>query len=464
MGWGMRETLVKSEEFKDSPVGRIPKDWQVDKLVARASVFGGKRLPLGHLYSDTPTKFRYLRVLDFFERNIDFEALEFLKPSTFKALERYEIHNGNLFISIAGSLGYVSVFRPPHQQRTILTENAARIVLQDDSMPEFLAYQMNSSVVQKQIEAEKGTGGGVPKLALFRIENLLLVFPPREEQEKIVAILETFDKAIAHTSSLIAKLKQMKAGLLHDLLTRGLDENGELRNAIAHPEQFKDSPLGQIPKDWEVEKFEKLADAIDPQPDHRAPPEVNDGEPYIGVGDFRPDGSIDFNGCRKVSSAAVTKQQQRFSIEPGDIIFGKIGTIGLPKLLQQVGRRYALNANTVLIKPRGCASFVMWLLQSNFVEQQIQFETHSTSQPAFGILRIRAMLVPIPEPEEQRRLAAVLDVHDSRIRSEEAYLEKLKLQKQGLMHDLLTGKVRVNRSKQIEEKSDLTRLTMDNVH
>jgi type I restriction enzyme S subunit len=66
-----------------------------------------------------------------------------------------------------------------------------------------------------------------------------------------------------------------------------------------------------------------------------------------------------------------------------------------------------------------------------------------TSQPAFGILRIRAMLVPIPEPEEQKRIAAVLDAHDSRIRSEEAYRDKLKLQKQGLMHDLLTGKVRV---------------------
>jgi type I restriction enzyme S subunit len=86
----------------------------------------------------------------------------------------------------------------------------------------------------------------------------------------------------------------------------------------------------------------------------------------------------------------------------------------------------------------------MWLLQSHFVEQQIQFETHSTSQPAFGILRIRAMLVPIPKPEEQRRIASVLEAYNTRICAEEAYLNKLKLQKQGLMHDLLTGKVRVN--------------------
>ena len=60
------------------------------------------------------------------------------------------------------------------------------------------------------------------------------------------------DNAIAHTASLISKLKQIKAGLLHDLLTRGLDEDGQLRNPEAHPEQFQDSPLGIIPKDWDI--------------------------------------------------------------------------------------------------------------------------------------------------------------------------------------------------------------------
>jgi type I restriction enzyme S subunit len=61
--------------------------------------------------------------------------------------------------------------------------------------------------------------------------------------------------AITHTSSLITKLKQIKARLLHDLLTRGLDENGQLRDAEPHPEEFKDSALGRIPREWEVGKL-----------------------------------------------------------------------------------------------------------------------------------------------------------------------------------------------------------------
>ena len=310
----------------------------------------------------------------------------------------------------------------------------------------FLFHALDARYEELRARSE---GGGRAGLSKAIIEAIPIPLPSLEEQQHITEILDTVDETIALTTSLIAKLKQIRAGLLHDLLTRGLDEDGKLRDAIAHPEQFKDSPLGLIPKDWEVDKFEKLADAIDPQPDHRAPPEVNDGEPYIGVGDFRSNGSIDFNSCRKVSSVAVSKQQQRFSIEPGDIIFGKIGTIGLPKFLPQADYRYALNANTILIKPRLCPSFVLWLLQSNLVEKQIQVETHSTSQPAFGILRIRAMLVPISKPEEQIKIITLLDAHENRIRTEEAYLDKLKLQKKGLMHDLLTGRVRVNTLQQV---------------
>ena len=61
-------------------------------------------------------------------------------------------------------------------------------------------------------------------------------------------MLDTVDEAIAKTEAVIAKLKQVRAGLLHDLLTRGLDEHGQLRDPIAHPEQFQDSPLGRIPR------------------------------------------------------------------------------------------------------------------------------------------------------------------------------------------------------------------------
>ena len=76
--------------------------------------------------------------------------------------------------------------------------------------------------------------------------------------QRIAAVLDTVDEAIAKTEAVIAKLKQVRAGLLHDLLTRGLDEHGQLRDPIAHPEQFKDSPLGRIPREWEAKTFKRI--------------------------------------------------------------------------------------------------------------------------------------------------------------------------------------------------------------
>ena len=79
-----------------------------------------------------------------------------------------------------------------------------------------------------------------------------------DEQTRIAAVLDTVDEAIAKTEAVIAKLKQVRAGLFHDLLTRGLDEHGQLRDPVAHPEHFQDSPLGRIPKEWEVGPFREV--------------------------------------------------------------------------------------------------------------------------------------------------------------------------------------------------------------
>jgi type I restriction enzyme S subunit len=72
-------------------------------------------------------------------------------------------------------------------------------------------------------------------------------------------------------------------------------------------------------------------------------------------------------------------------------------------------------------------------------------EIHTIGQAVKGInLRdLRRALIAAPPLPEQRRIAAALDAHDGRLRAERAQLDKLRQIKKSLMHDLLTGKVRV---------------------
>ena len=171
-----------THKFKDSPLGRIPLEWEVDNLSSRALVKGGTP-PAGHAYAEGNAGYRYLRTMDFINKRLNYSSLKCLFQNTFRLLERYEIESGDIFISIAGvNLGVAGVFRPQFTERTILTENAAKIRLFTDEFPEYLVFQLNSSVVQQQIIEAKGvTGAGVPKVP-FSESQLRISWPSKRSK------------------------------------------------------------------------------------------------------------------------------------------------------------------------------------------------------------------------------------------------------------------------------------------
>jgi type I restriction enzyme S subunit len=268
--------------------------------------------------------------------------------------------------------------------------------------------------------------------------------PPLPEQQKIATILSSVDNVIEKTRAQIDKLKDLKTGMMQELLTKGIGTGG-----VPHTE-FKDSPVGWIPAEWRLVCVGSLAEVIDPQPDHRTPPEVENGVPYVGLGDIGKSGFIDFLNARKVSNDAFNRQKNSFETHPGAFIFGKIGTIGKPYVLPH-DRFYCLSANVVLVttdKPE-MMKYLYQVFSSGIIDQQVLMHTNTTSQPALGIKKVRDFLVPIPEKNtELDRITEALNSIDSKISKK---LEKLARQvnlKKALIQDLLTGKVRVK----IEEK------------
>lgn len=109
------------------------------------------------------------------------------------------------------------------------------------------AYYLLRSLKPEMVRLASGTT--FLEISKSDFAHICVKRPKRDEQSRIAVVLDAMDEAIAKTEVVIAKLKQVRAGLLHDLLTRGLDEHGQLRDPIAHPEQFQDSPLGKIPRE-----------------------------------------------------------------------------------------------------------------------------------------------------------------------------------------------------------------------
>jgi type I restriction enzyme S subunit len=265
-------------------------------------------------------------------------------------------------------------------------------------------------------------------------------------QRAISDVLTIVDHTIEKTESLITKYQQIKAGLMHDLFTRGVTADGKLRPPREQtPELYQETSIGWIPREWDALQLDQISKIIDPQPDHRTPPEQQDGIPYVGIGDFDTFGEIDESACRKIVVSAYMRQASRFNTEEGDIIYGKIGTIGQPKKLPDGS--YALSANVLLIKPDINKSFIYHALSTSYFEKQIVNITNTTSQPALGIERFRKLLVSLPQGDEQHMIASQLDAVDAKLSSESSLAQKLKMKKAGLMHDLLTGEVRIKPNK-----------------
>ena len=161
-GKGRVEELPSVETSK---LAKLPEGWEWARVGVIGRVMGGKRLPKGHVYSETPTNYPYIRVTDFENMTVNMNNLLFLKPETQKLICRYTISKEDIYISIAGSIGKVGVV-PDQLDCANLTENAAKITGLNNIDKKFLSYSLNSTFSQEQI-SRLTISSNQPKLALF---------------------------------------------------------------------------------------------------------------------------------------------------------------------------------------------------------------------------------------------------------------------------------------------------------
>ncbi|TLS65438.1 restriction endonuclease subunit S [Photobacterium damselae] len=203
--------------------------------------------------------------------------------------------------------------------------------------------------------------------------------------------------------------------------------------------------VGIIPVGWERCTVDSVSNVIDPQPDHRAPEICHNGEgfPYIGIRDVKRDGTLNFETARPVKESAVIKQEKSFAIELNDIIFCKVGTLGLPRKLIPHGR-CALSATLVLIKtkPNYISQFLLYALDSCVVTSQTDYLATGSTRAALGIQQIRRFQIPKPTISEQTTIAAFLDHEtakiDTLIEKQQQLIELLKEKRQAVISHAVT--------------------------
>lgn len=291
---------------------------------------------------------------------------------------------------------------------------------------------------------------GVPSVSASALYRLKFTHFDYEVQRKIAHILSTLDGVIARTEAVIAKYTAIKAGLLQDLFTRGIGVNGQLRPSPQQaPDLYKESPLGLIPKEWEVEKFEKVTNQII-DGTHFTPNYVEYGVPFLRVTDVQNTtlNPASFKYITPEEHAFLTK---RCKPEKGDILYSKNGTIGVPKLVDW-NFEFSVFVSLALIKPkheRIDKYYLLHLLRHDVIWNQIRIRAKQGTVTNLHLEEIREFDIPLPDKSEQKLIAERIGRINSNIQTEQAYLTKLQGIRAGLMADLLRGKVDVTTAQQL---------------
>lgn len=304
-------------------------------------------------------------------------------------------------------------------------------------------FNMNFEWIQN-----RRTGTGVPHVPKDLGKILQVKFPAaRPEQQKIVHILQTIDQAIEKAEQLIEKYQQIKAGLMHDLFTRGIGADGKLRPPREQaPELYQETPIGWIPKEWHFDVFGQRIDVIDPNPSHRYPDESEEGVFICSTENFLEEDDFQFEKSKKVPQITFVSQNNRCCFHEKDVVFARKGRIGLAR---RYGRDEKVFSHTVvLMKPISDLTdkdWLLWLARSGWFLDGISKSMNTNlGVPTLGVGFIKSIVVPFPDRIEQRNAARYLDAISEKIKKEKLDLKKLQEQKSGLMHDLLTGKVPVS--------------------
>lgn len=415
-----------------------------------------RRITDGSHFSPTPCEHGYLiaNVKDMKSGEIDFSTCTRISPSAYRELRATgcTIKNGNVLLSKDGTVGRVVVYK---QDTEIGALSSICIIEPTDRLDAaFLGHALQSEGCLGQYDNFL-SGSALRRLVLRDIRSIKVPLPDSEHQRTIAQVLDTLDTAIHETEAIIAKLKAVKQGLLHDLLTRGIDANGELRPPQPEaPHLYKKSLLGWIPKEWDVKRLVELLADVDPA--MRSGPFgsallkqefVEVGVPLLGIDNVQTERFV--ASFTRFVTPRKFAELVRYAVRPNDLIITIMGTVGRCCLVpEDIGNALSSKHTWTISLNQDAYSPYLAMLQVNYSPWAVAHFASDQQGGTMAAIRsetLRSTLLPAPPREEQYLIEKRLRTLGRRIELEVDSLAKRYSEKAGLMDDLLTGRVSVKK-------------------
>jgi len=356
-----------------------------------------------------------------------------ITASGLKSCSTILINQESLVMSSRAPIGYLAI-----SNNFCTNQGCKSFVFNDNNSTSFFYYQLLSNVAKlKQI----GEGTTFAEVSKKQLESFEILHPKDiKEQQKIAKILTSVDESIEATNKIIVKQKRVKTALMQDLLTRGIDEDGNIRNEETH--EFKDSVLGRIPKEWNLKTIFNICIVKDGT--HQTPRYVSEGMPFYSVETITKN---NFENVKYVTIEEHLHLTKNFKIERNDVLMTRIGSIGDCKYIDwDVDASFYVSLALLKFNNPILAQYFTQYSNHQIFETEISLHSLPFAIPKkINLGNISDVRIILPsDSNEQEKITNILSKQDEAIEQEKQKLHKLQRVKKALMQDLLTGKIRVN--------------------
>ena len=352
----------------------------------------------------------------------------------------------DLLVTVVGTLGRTALFggdKVAFQRSVAFVRPNKEMVL-----PRYLLQASKDEAFVRQLQ-KRSNATAQAGLYLGELAKISIPVPSKLVQCRIAEVLSTLDNAIDQTEALIGKYHQVKAGLMHDLFSRGIDEDGKLRPLRSEaPDLYKQTSIGWLPKEWDVVSLGGVAEIVSGITlSPRQPPGRIVVVPYLRVANVQ-DGYLDLSEMKTIAIDEKTLTNLRLS--PGDVLmneggdFDKLGrgAVWEGQIEDCIHQNHVFRVRCDQSK-LGPYFLAFWS-ESEFGKKYFVLSSkQSTNLASINSTQLNAFLVAAPGRGEQTEIEERITAINRNIVANQQLLAKLRKQKAGLMNDLLTGKVPV---------------------
>jgi len=393
--------MVKENMMKQTEIGLLPEDWEVKELVEVAELINGRAYSQFELLSRG--KYRVLRVGNFFSSDKWYW-------SDLELANKFYVEKGDLMYAWSASFGPKFWY----SEKTIYHYHIWKVEVFKSLNKHFLYHLL---IQDKEAILNQSQGGTMFHITKEAMGKRKFPFPPLPEQEAIAEALSDADAWIESLEQLIAKKRLIKQGAMQELL----------------------SPK----EDWEVKKLGEVIDVYrggSPRPIQDFITDKLDGINWIKIGDTPSSGKYIVSTNEKIIPEGEKNSRR---VYPGDFLLSNSMSFGRPYILKIDG---CIHDGWLVLqnyKSSFDTEFLYYLLTSKYILDQ-----YKSKAAGSGVLNLNKEVVNtveliIPSLTEQARIATILSDMDAELEALEEQLGKARKVKQGMMQELLTGRVRL---------------------